>query len=162
MRIAATFAFVVGLAAADQAAACFVPRTPAEQAHLLLEYAGPFEAIVEVRVTAVAQTVEGGWRATGRQLQTLAGPAEPAEFEFGETELVISSCGRMFAPATPGQTWVLYLKAGEARTPRVFLPSALAAELAGDLEFVGHDVPRARRRPGLVEGLTPPQLTPPR
>jgi len=162
MRIAATFVLVISLAAADRAVACSIPRTPAQQAHLLLEYAGPFEAVVEVRVTAVAQTAKGGWRATGRQLRTLSGPAEPAEFEFGETELVISSCGRIFAPATTGETWVLYLKAGEARTPRVFLPSPLAAELAGDLEFVGQDVPRARR-PARVDDLKPtPRLTPPR
>lgn len=139
----------------DDATACSRPVTPAEQAQGLLAYSGPFDAEIEVRVTAVSPTAGGGWRAVGREFRTISGPLEPREFQFGETELIINSCGNIYEPAVVGDIWTLYLKAGKVA---VFLPSDLVAELA----YFGPS-PRRGPAPHSVDGLQRmPVITPPR
>ena len=87
----------------------------------------------------------------------VAGTIGDTEFRFGESEYLVSSCGRLFEPARAGETWVLYLeRTGDSWTPKLFLPAGLVADarVPGEL----HLLPK----PALVHGLKPVALTPPR
>jgi hypothetical protein len=158
MRIAATLvlALVGGLPMAGQTEACKRPVSRGELAAHWLAAHPRFDAVVQVEVASVALAPRGGWRATGRRFRTLEGSDAPAEVEFGDAELVVSSCGLPYDTPVVGQAWVLYLVRSGTTTweAKVFLPADL--QVGGSLS----DAPMPMSLPPVGEIVPTPPITP--
>lgn len=145
------------LVAAGPASACRGSRSPAEQAALWLAWKPASDATVEVEVVETRQLPGGGWRASGRTTGVLPDDVTPRTFDFGEAERVISSCGPLFAPATTGETWTLYLTRRDgAWLVGAFLPTDLVLESQG---FVALHA-RPKPAPDLTPTSTPTPTSP--
>lgn len=137
MRWLACLVWTAAVLMSRSAEACFIPPLAMADRALATDARNredpAIATIVDVLVldvsrveAAIPERGQGGWIAEGQLRQVRIGEVNERHFTFGSHEVVISSCGPDFYPASVGQVWRLYFRrSGQELVLAGYLPLRL-------------------------------------